>query len=120
MKICNDFVSNSSSCSFLIYLKTDDDVKQFNNIVDILRNDFGCSIYAGITYDPFDMSNTNGMLEKDTWVSVDVGDDTLENIDKLYDIEGFIDKRNCKFKIFKDELAHYTFGEELQKDNYEQ
>lgn len=121
MKIRSDYVSNSSSCSFYVYLDTDEDVNEFNKIMNSLEDVFKANLFAGWQPNPSDMSilTNSRQLDKDTWICVDCGDDTLENIEKFEDVKDFIEEHPYKFKTYRDDLAHSTFGEDIPEEEHE-
>ena len=123
MKLRSDYVSNSSSCSFYIHLDTADDINEFKKIMPQLVNLFDSDIYAGWSSDIFDMTQacTSDELKYDdsAWIRVDCGDDTLENIEKFEDVKYFIEEHLYKFKTYRDDLAHSTFGEDMPEEEHE-
>lgn len=120
MKTRIDFVSNSSSCSFIVHLETDDDAAKFKRIYDVLAKSYDAVLCtsSSSTIDYADMSYVSSAedIAAGDWVEVNCGEDTLDNIDKLEDIEDFISPMG--FKIYRDRLAHYTFGEDIPEDRY--
>lgn len=124
--IRNDFVSNSSSCSFFVWIKTKKDLNELKKIwpeVKRMTQNY-ISVYPkGIEYavnHPYDGEYiATGYLDKDDWKLIDPGDairvcsgdDHYEGfedeLEKLYDLFS----ANYKFKVFCDREAHYTKGE---------
>ena len=121
MKIRSDYVSNSSSCSFYVYLDTDEDVNEFKKIMNSLEDAFKANLFAGWQPNPSDMSilTNSRQLDKDTWICVDCGADILENIEKFEDVKDFIEEHPYKFKTYRDDLAHSTFGEDIPEEEHE-
>lgn len=124
--IRNDFVSNSSSCSFFVSIETQQDLNELAAIWNRVKELTGnyVSVYPkGIEYA---INNSyggeriaTGYLDKDDWKLIDVGDAikidsgddsepyALEKLDDLYDLFS----SGYKFKVFCDNEAHYTKGE---------
>lgn len=117
MKTRNDFVSNSSSCSFIIHVQSQKDAEQLKSIYGKFSGK--ANLEKFFSFDDC----WNGCLvrsaddiEKDSFVRVDVGEDhNLEVINEFYDVEGIIDSSEYKFKTYQDPGAHYTTGIEWRK-----
>lgn len=124
--IRNDFVSNSSSCSFFVSIETQQDLNElaaiWNRVKELTRNYvpvYSKGIEYALTHCYGGERITTGYLDKDDWKLIEVGDAikidsgeddepyALEKLDDLYDLFS----SGYKFKVFCDEEAHYTKGE---------
>ena len=124
--IRNDFVSNSSSCSFFVSIETQQDLNElaaiWNRVKELTQNYivlYPDGIEYALTHCFGGKRITIGYLDKDDWNMIEVGDaikidsgednelHALEKLDELYDLFS----SGYKFKVFCDEEAHYTKGE---------
>ena len=108
MKQRNDFVSNSSSCSFIVKIRDKDDIEE---LLKILKGypDHNC----------FDISNYNlvnlNECSKGDLIDIDLGDDDLQTIEEFENLQGDILSSPRKFECYRNKLAHYTFGKDLKE-----
>ena len=124
--IRNDFVSNSSSCSFFVSIETQQDLDElaviWNRVRELTGNYvpvYSKGIEYAINHSYGGERITTGYLDKDDWKMIEVGDAikiasgedsepyALEKLNDLYDLFS----SGYKFKVFCDEEAHYTKGE---------
>lgn len=125
MKTRNDFVSNSSSCSFFIELDTQEAVDAFKNIAERFdRREVALSLYqdfdAVCRWDPWrcidywrcsteDIEQID-RLEVGNWVKCDAGEDHdefyMDRFDRMVEV---VDSSSAKFKIYEDPDAHTTY-----------
>ena len=85
----------------------------------MLTKDYRANVFAGCTpqtWEQVDVTNNPERIDVNDWLYVDLGEDTLENFDKIQDVEVEIDNLPVKLKVFRDTLAHCTFGEDLPED----
>lgn len=117
MKLRIDFVSNSSSCSFLIHLADENDVKNYNCLRELLEK-HGYKVEWYIRSHPTILSSEvrNGKPELNDWAYCDIGEDTFDNIETLFDIEELLDEHEHKFKVYQDKYAHYSIGKNIPND----
>lgn len=119
MKIRNDFVSNSSSCSFLIHIETEDDLVECKQVLQDIIDQFEVTLYAGKDQLTYHMSNVDDVsqLNVDDWIQVYCGeDDSMECIDSFRDVENIMYSMKHQLKIYRDDAAHETFGDKLPND----
>ena len=123
MKQRQDFVSNSSSCSFIIHLQTQKDVDEIKKIFDVLNNQTRIKSYLSCNKGYFFNSygkeiNNKDNLEKDTFLHVYVGEDhNMQTIDLYNKLEELVTSSTFKFKIYQDPDAHYTCGKKYTKES---
>lgn len=121
MKVRSDFVSNSSSCSFLVYLQSAKDVQEFKKIYgNILKTIPARGSVTAYTQgqrcgENFPEEEFDKNIKKGTWVEFDIGEDNeYYSTDKLDD--DWSDLTSCirssiyKFKVYQDPYAHMTIG----------
>ena len=125
MKVRNDYVSNSSSCSFIIHVSNEDDLKQLSkpNVLAVLKK--WASVFSsdinqlpyGDCLKFYDISD----IQVGDFIHIYAGEDSdydwkyNEPVNILYDI---IDKLNDgygKLSYYLDDDAHVTIGERYRK-----
>ena len=120
MKTRNDFVSNSSSCSFFIELDSQEAVDAFKQIaVRFDKHEVSLSLYCDFTsvcdFDPYGHSSDIDKLEVGEWVKCDSGEDHdecfMRRFEKMADV---VDSSPVKFKIYEDPDAHTTHQNALE------
>lgn len=113
MKTRTDFVSNSSSCSFIVKLHSEKDVELINKCIKCY------------TVGLFKLCDKNYFTEKidsitnsdiNDYINIDIGDDNLETINEFEnltcDIKDIMKNNSDNtIEIYKDPYAHYTFGD---------
>lgn len=123
MKFRNDYVSNSSSCSFIIKVNTEDEIEKLKEYFK--KNKGICdSGYISINHaadEPWNSmdSITPYTVEPGECLYVNVGEDHyLHVIDKFNRVSGDIEEIGCE--LYQDPDAHYSIGKKLPKveDNW--
>ena len=124
MKTRLDFVSNSSSCSFFVWLETNEDIEEFKKLIDMLKEkNVSMTLFSNLA-DANDrwygeVFNGNKFevdgLNPGNFMLIDVCDDHWYGYeDKFYDVKDrFTDK--YKFKLYSDKEAHMSAGDKLPK-----
>lgn len=116
MKTRNDFVSNSSSCSFIIKVNSEDEIAV---LADFFKKYPGIcgSGYPNIEFaaeniwDRFDCINPE-CVDVGECLYVDVGEDhDMETINKFYQISGEIE--DLGVDLYEDPDAHCTIGKKI-------
>ena len=125
MKTRSDFVSNSSSCSFIVGLPTEVDIAEFKKILGRLRGqNVRMDVYSGISdfYDYCDpkrldrepAETAERVLAPGCYVRCDSGSDHYYGYMARYeDMCAVFDESGWDFKIYADDGAHTTRGEDL-------
>lgn len=108
MKQRNDFVSNSSSCSFIVKIRDKDDVEELEKILE------GYPDHNCFSISNYNLVNLNECSEGDL-IDIDLGDDNLETIEEFENLKGDILSSPRKFECYRNKLAHYTFGNDLKE-----
>lgn len=115
MKIRNDYVSNSSSCSFFVYIADETDVKEFNVFKEKTERMFNVKWSAFESPDAINAINYTTVCPG-FWMYCYLGDDDeLDNIYDLQDIKNTLENSPYKFKVFKNKHAHYSIGAEINE-----
>lgn len=128
MKTREDFVSNSSSCSFFVGLHTQDDVDAFKKLASLIssRNFISMEIFDSLSDardrwygTPFSTSEDQlSNLRPGNYILCDSGEDHDTLFEERYhDMESlFVDGKH-QFKLYADKEAHMTAYDDLPKDN---
>jgi hypothetical protein len=111
-----DFVSNSSSCSFFVYLPNENALNEFKNIFDLVydkANVYKCDNYVYPT--DTDCIDDKNDLKVENLYLIYCGEDYSEEV--IYREEDLADRfLNLKnIIVYSDPYAHYTHGEKLSK-----
>lgn len=111
-----DFVSNSSSCSFFVYLPNENSVNQFKKVFNVIKK--CASIEKWDTF-PFpeirsEIKNSKDINVKDFYCVYFGEDHTEENIISCEDTSSLV-AEFTDIHMYKDPDAHYTFGKKLPK-----
>ena len=124
MKVRHDFVSNSSSCSFFVYLETNEDVEEFKKLISVLKEMNVCmTLFADLAAandrwygDDFDGSKFEvDVLKPGNFMLIDACDDHWSGYeDKFYDVKEQFTAFH-KFKLYADKDAHMSTGDDLPK-----
>ena len=124
MKTRNDFISNSSSCSFIVGLHTEQDVNEFKKLFSSLK-DKNVSVEAYDTAEMADWHDNGYALDIDSldrkdilfpgcYVLCDAGEDHDSWYEQRYDdMCAIFDDSRHKFKFYIDSWAHMTRGKKL-------
>ena len=125
MKIRNDFVSNSSSCSFIVKVNNADDIAKVRELIEkhsSSQNSICCGGYCDIAYASenswdYDQYINENNVEPGELLKIDVGEDhDEETIRKFYDVSS--DFEESGLELYADDDAHCTVGKALsEKDN---
>ena len=113
--IRNDFVSNSSSCSFIIHLQSKKDTDEFKKIYNKLLEK---GVHIDIMLDPntyLDCITKGGndidKIKKGDYVRLDSGEDHDSDYkNRYYKMCEIVDSTGYKFKEYQDSDAHMTRG----------
>lgn len=119
----NDFVSNSSSCSFIIHLVTTKDIDEFKKVFPKLIEkkyiDMDRLLDPDTFFECLSCQGNNGIdtLKRGDFVRLSSGDDHCPGYEQKYwDMCEIIDSCGYNFKMYKDSYAHMTRGKRW-KDN---
>ena len=122
MKTRNDFVSNSSSCSFIVHVIDEKTLEHLNKPSNKKVIDDYCSSIAS-SYD--DIYSYDGALTYSKDMDLEIGDflminagedhdiHNIEKIENLYHelMDGFED-----LTVYQDLNAHYSYGKKYKED----
>jgi len=121
MKIRSDFVSNSSSCSFIVHLQSKKDIEEFKKVIAELKasNLTPDICYVSNKQDAMnwfaDSFNNERYVEPGCYAKVDAGEDhDISVIENFEHIANKFESCMYKFKLYQDDDAHYTRGEQLR------
>jgi len=118
----NDFVSNSSSCSFVVYIETQQDLDELskiwkdvrkltNNHVEVYDNLEDACNRCGMYFTTGYLDNNDwNMIEVGEAINVSSGDDHYLYFEKKFDELRDLFTNNYKFKLYRDYDAHYSTG----------
>lgn len=121
MKVRSDFVSNSSSCSFIIHIKTEEDAKHLRDVYDTLLKDkymrvcstTEAAMEGCYSSDAFDVYSPD-WIEPHSFLFVSNGDDSdIECYLKLEDFAEALNEGYGKLKFYRDYGEHVTLGDDL-------
>ena len=124
MKIRNDFISNSSSCSFIVSLQSKRDVDEFKKLFSMLKSkNVNMAVYDnaeaadghdnGYALDE-NALDCKGILVPGCYVLCDVGEDHDSWYEARYNAMcSVFDESGYAFKFFEDPWAHMTRGRKL-------
>ena len=132
MKLRMDYVSNSSSCSFFIHLKTKESVDAFKEILPKLQE--MKVIYPGYYSslkslsewvhhvdhcgDPFFICNTKDWyseLSPGCVVIIGTEEDDLRSMATFDEALELVEANPVNFELYQDDLAHQTAGKRVPK-----
>ena len=119
MKIRNDYVSNSSSCSFIIKVNNEGEIEMlkeyFKKNEGICKSGFISLDFAASEYwNSIDEINPDTVLPGEC-LYVNVGSDHyLDVFNKFNRISSEIEEMGLE--LYQDPEAHYTIGNKLPKD----
>lgn len=124
MKLRSDFVSNSSSCSFVIHVKSDEDAAHLKSLYTSVLKDKGlmmcrtaedamCGFYGCNNLDVYSADD----IEAHTFLLVNNGEDSYEEcFDDLYALADKLNEGYGKLQFYQDTDAHVSLGDDLKKD----
>lgn len=125
MKVRNDYVSNSSSCSFIVHVANEDDLKQLSKpkvLAELKRWAGSCSNdYDEVPYGDCWRFNDISDVQVGDFIQIYAGEDS--DYDWGYDdpnctLCDILDKLNDgygKLSYYLDDDAHVTIGERYEK-----
>lgn len=103
MRIRNDFVSNSSSCSFIVQITNADKKQKFLELVEKFK----------LQINEFWDENVED-IDKGDWYNVYCGEDSFENVDR-FEQEIIPKVEEINLKCFRDEYEHCSYGRKLRR-----
>lgn len=127
MKTRNDFVSNSSSCSFVVGLHSNDDITAFKRLFnELMSKNVSMEVYDGAENIGYHANgymlnecaiNDKDALSANCYVLCDVGEDHDSWYEERYNAMcDVFDNSGYAFKFYEDPWAHMTRGEKLPKE----
>lgn len=120
MKVRNDYVSNSSSCSFIVKVNSSDDIAKVRELVkkhsytyhSICVGGYPNIAYASENPWDYDSNMDENNVEPGELLKIDVGEDhDFATIRKFEDVSS--DFGEAGLELYADDDAHYTIGESL-------
>lgn len=124
MKVRNDYVSNSSSCSFIVKVNNDDDIAKVRELVKRNSTSYHSICvggYPNLEYASDNLWDYDSYMNEDNvqlgeLLKIDVGEDhDLGTIDKFYKVSAEFEE--AKLELYADDDAHYTIGNPLPDAN---
>jgi len=124
MKTRSDFVSNSSSCSFVIHVKTEEDAAHLRSLYDsvLKKKSLTSCTSAKSAMDGFYGCDNLGVHSADDiqphmFLFVDNGEDHYAYcFEDLYALADKLNEGYDKLKYYMDNDAHISLGDELKED----
>lgn len=117
-----DFVSNSSSCSFILYIQSEEDIKQLSkpDVLKILKKLAGAmdKNFHNVPYGALNRFNDINDVEIGDYIYIYNGEDNeydwIYDVpdSELNDIADSLNKDYGKLKFYRDHDAHVTLGED--------
>lgn len=113
MKTRNDFVSNSSSCSFIVKINSQED----KDILENILTNYNACLSVSYNLDLYDFHVIRNIQDSDIgdFVEINLGEDDLDTIEKFEDIKCDIESSTHEFEVYSDDLAHCTFGKKYKR-----
>lgn len=120
MKVRNDYVSNSSSCSFIVKVNNEDDIAKVRELVkrhsytyhSICVGGYPNIAYASENIWDYDSNMDENNVEPGELLKIDVGEDhDFETIRKFEDVSSEFEASGLE--LYADDDAHYTIGKAL-------
>jgi len=117
-----DFVSNSSSCSFIVHIRNDEDLNEFKKIFRDKMANYSMQMSTAYT-NSFYNDTTDRVTNVDhvvahSLVMIDCGEDNEPcweyRWDRLVDLVS-----QYKFKLYRDDGAHVSIGDYLPNKGLE-
>ena len=120
MKVRNDYVSNSSSCSFIVKVNNEDDISKVRELVkkhstsyhNICVGGYPNLEYASDNSWDYDSFINENNVEPGELLKIDVGEDhEIDVVDEFYKVSAEFEEANLE--LYADDYAHYTVGKAL-------
>ena len=134
MKTRSDFVSNSSSCSFFVEIKTEEDAKAFveaaaelsklsyvtaevfSSLEDIYDNRWKWPAMPAVQL-KLDSARLAELIVPGCYVRCDAGDDHFPGYEeRYYSMENVFSQAKHKLKLYADPEAHMTAYDDLPEE----